>query len=129
MRVTGHQYESSLRSYDKDNSVQQKRRISEILAKSSSDLSTSTSTSNFPKSVSATTTSQNDVLVSDPEIPETNFQTLSLPLSTHSTPLPLVFSTTRNTTTSSEISVDVSSFREQFMISNNTNCTFNFNFK
>ena len=123
MRVTGHQYESSLRSYDKDNSVQQKRRISEILAKSSSDLSTSTS--NFPKSVSATTTSQNDVLVSDPEIPETNFQTLS----THSTPLPLVSSTTTNTTTSSEISVDVSSFREQFMISNNTNCTFNFNFK
>ena len=127
MRVTGHQYESSLRSYDKDNSVQQKRRISEILAKSSSDLSTSTS--NFPKSVSATTTSQNDVLVSDPEIPETNFQTLSLPLSTHSTPLPLVSSTTRNTTTSSEISVDVSSFREQFMIPNSTNCTFNFNFK
>lgn len=139
MRVSGHKSESSLRSYDHDNSVEQKRKISQVLSKKPS----ASATTPLPFSSSSTTTNPNM---------SHNFSSLPLPVvmtcsaSTSS-------STTETSTNTSSYSASTSSNSnnraeteencqinyvnnngsshplQHFVISNNTNCHFYFNSK
>ena len=129
MRVTGHKSESSLRSYDNDNSEKQKRLISSILTKaltsasSMSEREGSTSAySNQTVSLAPSTQAHiNYEIMSDEALPSESDEIVVLGTENKSQS---VSSTVKNET----VNLNVSPNRK-IVIANNHNCSFNFNLK
>ena len=119
MRVTGHKCESSLRSYDRDNSTLQKRLISESLAKHSKRQKT-------PGTASATVGSHEteaEATFTDPLGPSTSTET-TMTMTVVNDLNDTEHEDIENPTHLNSSSV----LQKHFTISNNTGCTFNFHF-
>lgn len=154
MRVTGHRCESSLKSYEKDNSVAQKRKISEILAGQSSSRSRSSTTT---ASASSSTTTRSTASASFTAARSTLYPTIlanltAPPISTsdnldlchphenqddgndnrsaciENRPVRISNPTSSESLSTTQTHLqDMSTRGLHFDIHNNANCTFNFN--
>ena len=136
MRVTGHKSESSLKSYDKDNAVGLKRKISNVLTEMPSKSKISRSFSppsncnqNVPiPTVRPTATATSSSRSFSP--PSTCHQNVSIP-----TVRPTATLTSSadeaggvNINNSMSMQEQQNMFQRQFTISGNNNCTFNIHF-
>ena len=141
MRVTGHRCESSLRSYDHDNTIIQKRKISEILARRSKSnfksiavpvvtaTSTSYSDSSFPMSSSTSTTTSEQGNVPPLHCSRSSNVSGSSSSNANTTVACTTGSNTNTNIESRSINLNKAAPCQHFVITNNNNCNFYFNSK
>ena len=134
MRLTGHKSEASLRSYDKENSAERKREISDTLnlqKKNRSSSSTSSSTYQRRQTFDLDTTDSDDMLlleavdeVVNVDMSDSTTAAINNANQTRSIQTP----TSTSTSCMNELkNLSMSLMNKQFNVSHMEHCTFNFN--